>query len=122
VPGGLAGVELGDDVLETGPGLRATTTVLARRARTLSVLELEPSYCERLRGELGGRVEVVQGDATQMPFADGRFSAVLAFTMLHHLPSRVLQDRTLAKRSEEHTSELQSPDHLVCRLLLEKKK
>src|SRR5258708_27043255 len=30
-------------------------------------------------------------------------------------------DRPVA-RSEEHTSELQSPDHLVCRLLLEKKK
>src|SRR5947208_8825862 len=28
----------------------------------------------------------------------------------------------VAARSEEHTSELQSPDHLVCRLLLEKKK
>src|SRR5258708_34613281 len=28
----------------------------------------------------------------------------------------------LHDRSEEHTSELQSPDHLVCRLLLEKKK
>src|SRR5258708_25649000 len=28
----------------------------------------------------------------------------------------------LPARSEEHTSELQSPDHLVCRLLLEKKK
>src|SRR5258708_24860903 len=28
----------------------------------------------------------------------------------------------LQPRSEEHTSELQSPDHLVCRLLLEKKK
>src|SRR5258708_25884832 len=28
----------------------------------------------------------------------------------------------LYPRSEEHTSELQSPDHLVCRLLLEKKK
>src|SRR5258708_29559255 len=28
----------------------------------------------------------------------------------------------LRPRSEEHTSELQSPDHLVCRLLLEKKK
>src|SRR5258708_30038128 len=27
-----------------------------------------------------------------------------------------------SRRSEEHTSELQSPDHLVCRLLLEKKK
>src|SRR5690348_17501042 len=30
--------------------------------------------------------------------------------------------RLLALRSEEHTSELQSPVHLVCRLLLEKKK
>src|SRR5690348_9180930 len=30
--------------------------------------------------------------------------------------------RSMAKRSEEHTSELQSPVHLVCRLLLEKKK
>src|SRR5258708_25651604 len=30
--------------------------------------------------------------------------------------------RVACRRSEEHTSELQSPDHLVCRLLLEKKK
>src|SRR5207244_12666846 len=36
-------------------------------------------------------------------------------------PSRVL-DPARYDRSEEHTSELQSPDHLVCRLLLEKKK
>src|SRR5947208_13385321 len=34
---------------------------------------------------------------------------------------RVLSE-LLNSRSEEHTSELQSPDHLVCRLLLEKKK
>src|SRR5258708_29965734 len=31
-------------------------------------------------------------------------------------------DSMAVLRSEEHTSELQSPDHLVCRLLLEKKK
>src|SRR6266487_6875305 len=30
--------------------------------------------------------------------------------------------RSMTERSEEHTSELQSPVHLVCRLLLEKKK
>src|SRR5258708_9972823 len=35
---------------------------------------------------------------------------------LHRYP------RIAHHRSEEHTSELQSPDHLVCRLLLEKKK
>src|SRR5258708_38984726 len=33
-----------------------------------------------------------------------------------------LRSFVLFFRSEEHTSELQSPDHLVCRLLLEKKK
>src|SRR5258708_35981062 len=35
---------------------------------------------------------------------------------------RVTQADQCGLRSEEHTSELQSPDHLVCRLLLEKKK
>src|SRR5258708_14059205 len=33
-----------------------------------------------------------------------------------------LESERRDERSEEHTSELQSPDHLVCRLLLEKKK
>src|SRR5258708_28525096 len=33
-----------------------------------------------------------------------------------------IQVNSVLGRSEEHTSELQSPDHLVCRLLLEKKK
>src|SRR5438552_14732865 len=34
----------------------------------------------------------------------------------------ILTNPPQSQRSEEHTSELQSPDHLVCRLLLEKKK
>src|SRR5947208_12523384 len=38
-----------------------------------------------------------------------------------HAPEQGLRLEREA-RSEEHTSELQSPDHLVCRLLLEKKK
>src|SRR5258708_24711995 len=37
------------------------------------------------------------------------------------LKERVVDEFSIS-RSEEHTSELQSPDHLVCRLLLEKKK
>src|SRR5258708_29874754 len=39
-----------------------------------------------------------------------------------HLRTRMPMAAILSSRSEEHTSELQSPDHLVCRLLLEKKK
>src|SRR5258708_11547498 len=38
------------------------------------------------------------------------------------IPTRHSPERLRELRSEEHTSELQSPDHLVCRLLLEKKK
>src|SRR5258708_19635847 len=36
--------------------------------------------------------------------------------------ARAMSTLVANSRSEEHTSELQSPDHLVCRLLLEKKK
>src|SRR6266487_2844871 len=36
--------------------------------------------------------------------------------------ARLKNDKGRRRRSEEHTSELQSPVHLVCRLLLEKKK
>src|SRR5207244_6953175 len=48
--------------------------------------------------------------------------------MLHESVPSIRADAVQASgitgkgRSEEHTSELQSPDHLVCRLLLEKKK
>src|SRR5258708_21618283 len=39
-----------------------------------------------------------------------------------YLTAELQPPHLVAIRSEEHTSELQSPDHLVCRLLLEKKK
>src|SRR5438552_14743136 len=48
----------------------------------------------------------------------------LCFGWVDNLKKRLDDDWYLfrSRRSEEHTSELQSPDHLVCRLLLEKKK
>src|SRR5258708_27877282 len=39
--------------------------------------------------------------------------------ILPNIPERVERIAKSCPRSEEHTSELQSPDHLVCRLLLE---
>lgn len=97
LPWGLDGVDLGDRVLEVGPGLGATTRVLARREIDLTVIELEHSSAERLRREFEPEVGVVEGDATRMPFPDGNFSAVASFTMLHHVPSPELQDRLLAE-------------------------
>jgi ubiquinone/menaquinone biosynthesis C-methylase UbiE len=97
IPWGVRGVELGDNVLEIGPGFGATTRRLADQPMKLTAVELEETYCERLRRELGDRVTVVQGDATRLPFEDDSFSAVLCFTMLHHIPERAQQDRAFAE-------------------------
>src|SRR5258708_31462527 len=52
------------------------------------------------------------------PLTDGSFSYSPSASAMPFC----LQPCSFRIRSEEHTSELQSPDHLVCRLLLEKKK
>ncbi|MFK8844088.1 class I SAM-dependent methyltransferase [Streptomyces sp. Ac-502] len=48
-------------------------------------------------GRLRGRVDVVHGDGTSMPFPDGGFDTVVCFTMLHHVPSPDQQDRLFAE-------------------------
>jgi ubiquinone/menaquinone biosynthesis C-methylase UbiE len=97
LPWGVGRLDLGDDVLEIGPGFGATTRLLARELPNLTALELDQKYCRRLRSELGDAVTVVQGDATQLPFEDGRFSAAVCFTMLHHIPVREAQDRVFTE-------------------------
>src|SRR5258708_31982692 len=51
--------------------------------------------------------------------AVAQFQALRPAGLLCRLNRKARNSRS---RSEEHTSELQSPDHIVCRLLLEKKK
>src|SRR5258708_15463101 len=59
--------------------------------------------------------------AVQVIVYAGAIMVLVVFViMLLNVDQAERQPRRL--RSEEHTSELQSPDHLVCRLLLEKKK
>src|SRR5438552_18991897 len=68
---------------------------------------------------------VFRGSAEKRPLANGS-SAVprVSERFMRSRPGRITPPTNLPSplRSEEHTSELQSPDHLVCRLLLEKKK
>src|SRR5258708_32900734 len=77
---------------------------------TLSLHDALPIFADevaRLEAEVRGRQEVIA------VLGAGGLGDTRGFS--DHL-------KAFAKRSEEHTSELQSPDHLVCRLLLEKKK
>src|SRR5438552_14361166 len=66
----------------------------------------------------------VEGKAAQLPEKFARHGSGGEAAVAHDLGCHALADlRGRGQlRSEEHTSELQSPDHLVCRLLLEKKK
>jgi SAM-dependent methyltransferase len=97
LPWALEGVDLGDDVLEVGPGLGVTTRLLAQRVQKLTALEIDQRLAAGLDRELGPGVTVVNGDGAAMPFPDAGFSAVACFTMLHHMPSAGAQDRLFAE-------------------------
>jgi SAM-dependent methyltransferase len=98
LPWTLCGVELGEDVLEIGPGPGVTTDLLRDLKRRLTVLEIDLVAVAALQDRLNGaNVRVVHGDGAAMPFADGSFSGVVAFTMLHHISTAVAQDGLLSE-------------------------
>ncbi len=98
LPWVLDDVPLGDDVLEIGPGPGVVTEVLRERARHLTSVEVDPALAAALRARFDEtNVDVVEGDATQMAFADASFSGAVSMTMLHHVPSPELQDALLAE-------------------------
>ena len=97
VPPAIEGLDLGEDVLEVGPGFGPATDVLAGRAPMLTALEIDPRLARSLRERLGAQAEIVEGDGTAVPFPDARFTAAVCFTMLHHVPSTEAQDRLFAE-------------------------
>src|SRR5690348_15967065 len=88
--------------------VRAHTNLENQGAPTLDILDLERYVVARLEG----RIENILPSQSAGPSNLTSPNAYLA----------ELSVNAITPRSEEHTSELQSPVHLVCRLLLEKKK
>jgi SAM-dependent methyltransferase len=98
IPWVLENVDLGDDVLEFGPGPGLTTDALRARVARLTAVEIHTDLATALSARLAGtNVEVVCADATQTPLAGGRFTGAVCLTMLHHVPSREQQDAVLAE-------------------------
>jgi SAM-dependent methyltransferase len=98
LPAVTSGVDLGEDMLEIGPGPGAATEWLRHRVRRLVAVELEPAAAASLSERFAHtNVSVVVGDATALDYPDGSFDSVGTFTMLHHVPTRALQDALLAE-------------------------
>src|SRR5207244_8481891 len=91
------------------PTRRSSDLLRARAPRLRWFHQLPAGASNLLRGDLWGSDVVAttsRGYGNTRPMAEYVLASLLHFARgLHH-----------ASRSEEHTSELQSPDHLVCRL------
>src|SRR2546426_1296796 len=91
------------------------TSDVAGDGTTTAIVLAQAIYREGLRNVTAG--------ANPMGLKRGIEAAVDAVTQELKKVSKSTKDKKeIAQRSEEHTSELQSPCNLVCRLLLEKKK
>lgn len=98
VPWALGTTDLGADVLEVGPGPGLTTDLLRAMAPRLTAVELDARLAADLAHRLAGtNVEVINTDATRMPFEDRRFTSAVSFTMLHHVPTVLSQNDLFAE-------------------------
>jgi ubiquinone/menaquinone biosynthesis C-methylase UbiE len=62
------------------------------------VVEIDEVLADALERRFAGTsVVVVRGDATELPFPEGRFSGAISCTMLHHVPSPAEQDAVLSQ-------------------------
>jgi SAM-dependent methyltransferase len=98
IPWVLGAVDLGDDVLEVGPGPGLTTDVLRERVKRLTAVEIDDSLAAQLAARLAGtNVDVVHADASATGLPGDRFSSAVCLTMLHHVPTAELQDAVFAE-------------------------
>ena len=97
LPWALADVDLGDNVLEIGPGYGANIRVLIDKAPRYTAVEIDQAMAEQLRVDYGDQAEIIHGDGTDTGLPAECFSSVVCFTMLHHIPTPALQDRLFAE-------------------------
>jgi len=85
----------GDErALDVGTGAGAFALALAPHVREVVALDLVPELLAEARGRAPANVEVVEGDATALPFDDASFDLVLTARTLHHVarPELVLAE------------------------------
>jgi len=98
LPALTAGVDLGKQMLEIGPGPGAATDWLRHRVAELTAVEVDEAAAAALTSRYAGtNVQIVPGSAAELTFPDESFDSAGCFTMLHHVPTLALQNKILAE-------------------------
>jgi SAM-dependent methyltransferase len=98
LPDALSVVDLGQDVIEVGPGPGLTTDVLCTLTESLTVVEFDPKLAASLEDRFSGtNVQVICGDAAHLDLPAGRFTGAASFHMIHHIPTAHLQDQVFCE-------------------------
>ena len=91
-------VDLGESMLEIGPGPGAATDWLRHRVGKLTVVEVDEAAAALLAERYSGtNVAVVTGSGAELGYPDASVDSVGTFTMLHHVPTLALQNKILAE-------------------------
>ncbi len=85
-----------DTVVEIGPGAGALTTELAAAARRVIAIEIDRDLIAGLRAAMPANVDIVEGDALEVPFPKGRFHVAgnLPYSVATPLFKRFIENRT----------------------------
>jgi len=93
LPWVLRDYQLGDSVLEIGPGPGLATDVLRHKFDRLTCIEIDERLAESLKQRMDGtNVTVENADATEMPFEDGSFSGAISMAAGSYLSSNAQKD------------------------------
>lgn len=93
LPWTLEQTELGEHLLEIGPGPGLTTDLLRHRAGRVTAVELDADLAQALQARMQGtNVAVTNADAAETGLDDASCSSAACFTMLHHVPTPAAQD------------------------------
>jgi ubiquinone/menaquinone biosynthesis C-methylase UbiE len=91
-------IDLGEQMLEIGPGPGAATEWLRSRVAMLTAIEVDEAAAALLATRYAGtNVEVITGSAAALSYPDASYDSVGCFTMLHHVPTLMLQNQILAE-------------------------
>ncbi len=83
--------------MEIGPGYGANLRVLVEQVPRLTAVEIDEKTAALLSRRWGEQARILHADGSAMPLDDDAYSAVVCFTMLHHVPTHELQDRIFAE-------------------------